>query len=163
MRVMADQTATTCARHPDTETRLSCSQCGTPICPRCSVSTPVGQKCPDCARQKRSARRQGKPRQYAKGVGAGLAAAATAAFLLQYLWGIPLVSFFAAFGTGIAVAEAVRWGAEGNRNPVFRNTALALALAAIGGGLLIAAGTPLPGGLSLLSYAVAGYGAWMRF
>ena len=38
-----------CADHPDVETRLRCSRCGKPICPRCAVRTPVGMRCPDCA------------------------------------------------------------------------------------------------------------------
>src|SRR5215216_4699773 len=38
-----------CADHPDVETRLRCSRCGRPICPRCSVRAPVGMRCPDCA------------------------------------------------------------------------------------------------------------------
>ncbi|MCA1693995.1 MAG: hypothetical protein LC749_04255 [Actinobacteria bacterium] len=32
-----------------TPTLLACAQCGTPICPRCSVRTEVGLRCPDCA------------------------------------------------------------------------------------------------------------------
>jgi len=39
-----------CARHPDVETALRCGKCGKPICPRCMVQTPVGARCPDCAR-----------------------------------------------------------------------------------------------------------------
>src|SRR5688572_28257444 len=39
-----------CARHPKTETVLRCVRCETPICPRCLVHTPVGARCPDCAR-----------------------------------------------------------------------------------------------------------------
>ena len=49
----------TCRAHPGVETRLSCSNCGAAICPRCMVSTPVGQKCPECARQ--SGRARGTP------------------------------------------------------------------------------------------------------
>jgi hypothetical protein len=41
----------TCPRHPDVETRLSCSACGEPICPSCGREAAVGYKCPDCARQ----------------------------------------------------------------------------------------------------------------
>jgi membrane associated rhomboid family serine protease len=41
----------TCYRHPDRETGVSCSNCGRPICPECMTSTPVGMRCPDCARQ----------------------------------------------------------------------------------------------------------------
>ena len=44
--------AETCYRHPDRETRVSCSSCGRPICPDCMTPTPVGMRCPECARQK---------------------------------------------------------------------------------------------------------------
>lgn len=45
------QTAETpvCYRHPGRGTRLSCSNCGRPICVECSVDASVGQKCPECA------------------------------------------------------------------------------------------------------------------
>jgi membrane associated rhomboid family serine protease len=42
----------TCYRHPDRETGVSCSNCGRPICPDCMTSTPVGMRCPECARQR---------------------------------------------------------------------------------------------------------------
>jgi membrane associated rhomboid family serine protease len=44
--------AETCYRHPDRETGVSCSACGRPICPDCMTPTPVGMRCPECARQK---------------------------------------------------------------------------------------------------------------
>ncbi len=47
MRPMA-----TCYRHPTRETNVSCSNCGRPICPDCMTSTPVGMRCPECARQR---------------------------------------------------------------------------------------------------------------
>lgn len=40
----------TCYRHADRETRLSCSNCGRPVCVECVRSAPVGQKCPECAK-----------------------------------------------------------------------------------------------------------------
>ena len=43
---------TTCYRHPDRETAVSCSMCARPICPDCMTSTPVGMRCPECARQR---------------------------------------------------------------------------------------------------------------
>jgi membrane associated rhomboid family serine protease len=43
--------AETCYRHPDRETRVSCSSCGRPICPDCMTPTPVGMRCPECMRQ----------------------------------------------------------------------------------------------------------------
>lgn len=38
-----------CAKHPKIETGLRCASCGTPICPKCMVVTPVGMKCSNCA------------------------------------------------------------------------------------------------------------------
>lgn len=44
--------AQTCYRHPNRETGVSCSACGRPICPDCMTPTPVGMRCPECARQR---------------------------------------------------------------------------------------------------------------
>jgi membrane associated rhomboid family serine protease len=49
-------TATTCYRHTDRETGVSCSSCGRPICPDCMTPTPVGMRCPECSRQKTKVR-----------------------------------------------------------------------------------------------------------
>jgi membrane associated rhomboid family serine protease len=46
----------TCYRHPSRETGVSCSNCGKPICPDCMTATPVGMRCPDCARQRTQTR-----------------------------------------------------------------------------------------------------------
>lgn len=50
------QTRQTCYRHPNRETGVSCSNCGRPICPECMTSTPVGMRCPECAKQKTKVR-----------------------------------------------------------------------------------------------------------
>ncbi len=42
----------TCYRHPSRETAVSCSNCGRPICPDCMTTTPVGMRCPECAKQR---------------------------------------------------------------------------------------------------------------
>jgi membrane associated rhomboid family serine protease len=42
----------TCYRHRTRETAVSCSNCGRPICPDCMTPTPVGMRCPECARQR---------------------------------------------------------------------------------------------------------------
>src|ERR1700759_2948090 len=47
----------TCYRHPSRETGVSCSNCGRPICPDCMTSTPVGLRCPECARQRTTVKR----------------------------------------------------------------------------------------------------------
>ena len=41
-----------CYRHPARETGVSCSSCGRPICPECMTPTPVGMRCPECARER---------------------------------------------------------------------------------------------------------------
>ncbi len=41
-----------CYRHPGRETNVGCSNCGRPICPDCMTSTPVGMRCPECARDR---------------------------------------------------------------------------------------------------------------
>src|SRR6476646_9187040 len=38
-----------CYRHPGRETRVSCSECGRPICEDCMTFAPVGIRCPDHA------------------------------------------------------------------------------------------------------------------
>jgi membrane associated rhomboid family serine protease len=42
----------TCYRHPNRVTGVSCSSCGRPICPDCMTPTPVGMRCPECAKQR---------------------------------------------------------------------------------------------------------------
>ena len=46
----------TCYRHKNLETRVSCSNCGNPICTDCMIFGPVGIRCPDC-----SGKQAGKP------------------------------------------------------------------------------------------------------
>src|SRR5438309_12102878 len=42
----------TCYRHPSRQTGVSCSNCGRSICPDCMTPTPVGMRCPECARDR---------------------------------------------------------------------------------------------------------------
>ena len=52
----------TCYRHPNRETGVSCSNCGRPICPECMTPSPVGMRCPECAKQRtRVVRGVGEP------------------------------------------------------------------------------------------------------
>src|SRR5215218_58883 len=48
-----------CYRHPGRSTNVACSSCGRPICPDCMTVTPVGMRCPECARQRTHVRRAG--------------------------------------------------------------------------------------------------------
>ncbi|CAN5359984.1 rhomboid family intramembrane serine protease [soil metagenome] len=47
--IPASVPTTTCYRHHDRPTRLSCSACSRPICVDCTNQASVGQKCPECA------------------------------------------------------------------------------------------------------------------
>src|ERR1700684_2805661 len=47
----------TCYRHPSRETGVSCSNCGRPIYPDCMTTTPVGMRCPECAKQRTKVKR----------------------------------------------------------------------------------------------------------
>jgi hypothetical protein len=101
-----------CARHPNTETVLRCGRCETPICPRCQIQTPVGARCPTCARVKRFSMLL-KPRELALAIayGVGAAAAGTAIYTFIPFLG-PLISFAL---IGFGVGEAASIGANRKR------------------------------------------------
>jgi hypothetical protein len=93
-----------CARHPGTETVLRCGRCETPICPKCMLQTPVGARCPTCARVKRFALVV-KPAELARaiGLGIGVGAAGTLVYTFVPFLG-PLISFaIVGFGVGHGV------------------------------------------------------------
>ncbi len=161
-----------CARHPHTETRLSCTQCGTPICPSCMVASPVGQKCPDCARLPKTARASVRPGQLRGALLQGGAVAIASAFGLGLIvFRTGFLSLIASGVVGWWIAEAVRRGAQGNRNDVLRYLAFGLAVAAVVGGWVVVGaqtGRDLAqtfdlvtrGPFRLLTLPVAVYGAW---
>jgi uncharacterized membrane protein len=104
-------TSVYCARHPNVETVLRCGRCDTPICPRCLVATPVGARCPDCARIKRF-NFLVKPKEFAKATAMGLAVAAVGSLILQF---IPFIGLLGLAFIGFAVGEAVSVGANRKR------------------------------------------------
>ena len=61
-----------CYRHPGRETRVSCSECGRPICTDCMVFAPVGIRCPEHAGKAQGAARvtKGVRRAAFEGTGA---------------------------------------------------------------------------------------------
>jgi membrane associated rhomboid family serine protease len=67
-----EQTQTqVCYRHPRTETAVSCSNCGRPICTDCMVFSAVGIKCPECAGTPAGAKRAKTKVRTAAGTGTG--------------------------------------------------------------------------------------------
>ena len=149
----------TCVNHPHTETRLSCSACGDPICTRCMRQAAVGQKCPQCAQQSRSARALGKPIHYVRSIGAGLAVAIVGGVIYVLL--VASIGFGAlllAAALGYGVGRTVRWGTRGQSQSPFTAIAAACAVAGVAIGYVTAAGVLVPAGLwGLLAYPVAGW------
>ncbi|MBA3326804.1 MAG: rhomboid family intramembrane serine protease [Solirubrobacterales bacterium] len=102
MEASAPETTSNCYRHSDRETGVSCSSCGRPICPDCMTPTPVGMRCPECARQKTKVR---------------TAATLTGAPQLTYvLIGLNVIAFLALLASG--------GGASGRSGSVYEDGAL---------------------------------------
>ena len=64
-----------CPRNPKNETNLRCSRCDELICPDCMVQTPVGARCPTCARATRIPTYTVTPAYMARGIAAGVVSA----------------------------------------------------------------------------------------
>lgn len=156
----ADQTniTPTCVNHPGVETRLTCSSCGNPICPRCMVTTAVGQKCATCARQPRAAKGSPTPALLARAFGAGFVVAAIGAVVLLVT---PFLALILAAVLGIVVAAAARWAARRRTHDQLGIAAAAAAVLGIAAVGLLLTGAPLQPRL-LLAYLVAGGVAFAR-
>ena len=154
----ADQTnvAPTCVNHPKVETRLTCSNCGDPICTRCMVTTAVGQKCPRCARQSGRAKGNPEPQVLASAFGAGLAAAVLGGVLLV---AVPFVML--ALVHGFVVGAAVRWAARRRTHAWLGVVAAVAVLVGLAGLVLVLGGNPFAGRL-LLAYVLSGGMAFAR-
>ena len=99
-----------CATHPDMETNLRCGKCGKPICPKCMVQTPVGARCPDCAKLYRLPTFRVSTKHYLRAVGTGLGMAIVCGVIWRVL--MSLVPFFylnllLAPGAGYAIGEVI--------------------------------------------------------
>lgn len=71
-----------CYRHPDRETRLSCSECGRPICYDCVTQAPVGLRCPEHSGKPQGVKKVTRAAERAvTGVGAGRVNAVTMALI----------------------------------------------------------------------------------
>ncbi len=134
-----------CSFHPGVETEMRCAECDRPICPKDMVLTPVGYKCPVCAKPKRSQYTYVKPKQLAGAIGAGAAAGIGGGLLLGY-FGFRF--FIIGILWGMLVGEAVRRGSGGHRGPM---------LAVVAAGCIVIGS--LVGGLGLLTMVLGVVGA----
>lgn len=99
-----------CATHPDVETNLRCGKCGKPICPKCMVQTPVGARCPQCARLYKLPTYRVPLSYYLRAVGTALVMAAATGVLWGVLRGVIPFFFFSILlgpAVGYAIAEVV--------------------------------------------------------
>src|SRR5256714_9329834 len=101
----------TCYRHPNRETRLSCSECGRPICTECMTMAPVGLRCPD---------HSGKPRGAAKVTHGARrwSYEGTGSIVTKALIGINVVVYLLEIARGVTVngpggAFQLRWALYG--------------------------------------------------
>src|SRR5207237_1111509 len=110
-----------CARHSNVETVLRCGRCETPICPKCMVSTPVGMRCPDCARVKRPPMYDVSGRWLWQSISAAVVLMVAGGFLFNLLIGsVGRSIIFAALlylAAGIGIAEALSGAANRKRGP----------------------------------------------
>jgi hypothetical protein len=156
----ADQTnvAPTCVNHPKVETRLTCSNCGDPICTRCMVTTAVGQKCPRCARQSGRAKGNPEPQLLARAFGAGLAVAVLGGVVLV---AVPFAGLLLALAHGFVVGAAVRWAARRRTHTWLGAVAAAAVLVGLAVLVLVLGINPFAARL-LLAYALSGGMAFAR-
>ena len=108
-----------CATHPNVETGLACGRCERFICPRCMIQTPVGSRCGDCARVRRSPVFDVTTKQYlmasAAAVGLGGALGVVWAVLLNEIGWVFFLPWILAAAVGYLVGEAVSVAANRKR------------------------------------------------
>lgn len=99
-----------CAAHPSVETSLRCGKCGKPICPKCLVQTPVGARCPSCARLYKLPTYRVSTGYYLRAIGTALGMAIVGGVVwevVQVLLPFFLLNFLLAAGVGYAIGEVV--------------------------------------------------------
>lgn len=107
-----------CATHPDVETNLTCGKCGRPICPRCMVETPVGARCPTCARVQKLPTYQVSTRYYLRATGTALGIGLAAGFawmLIEMVVPFFFLGLLLGPAVGYAIAEVVGWSVNRKR------------------------------------------------
>ncbi len=98
-----------CASHAEVETNLRCGKCGRLICPKCLVQTPVGARCPKCARLYKLPTYRVSFSYYLRAMGAALGMA----IVCGLIWAVvgTFMPFFIrlllAVGVGYAMGEIV--------------------------------------------------------
>ncbi|MCL4534441.1 MAG: B-box zinc finger protein [Bacteroidetes bacterium] len=119
----------TCARHPHRPTVLRCGKCGQPICIECTIQTPVGARCRECAQLRPLPQYDVHPGQYAKAAVNGLfMSAGMAVICFEFLRAIPFSMWLAPLLAGYAVGASIHRTADRKRGPGLRRLAIGFML-----------------------------------
>ena len=130
-----------CSFHPGVETGVRCTECGRYICPKEMVPTPVGYKCPVCAKPARSQYVVVKPGQLLRAVLVGGVVGIGGGIVVAF---VPILGIFSGFLWGVATAEATRRASGGHREwAVGIVAAVAIVLGGFAGLLLTGRLNPL--------------------
>jgi hypothetical protein len=106
-----------CLRHPQTETRLRCTECESPICPQCMVMYEVGFKCPSCAKKRPSHSEKVEAIHYVIGISGGLCAGQlygwlfpwfTLTFGFMRFFGIPVLCWLLSYVAGLLISRGLQ-------------------------------------------------------
>ena len=168
-RAGQEANASYCNWHPDTETRLFCSQCGKSICTLCMVQVPVGIRCRECGRTERLPTYDVQPSYLLRAVGAAIALAIVGGLL--WLWlnaifgGVPLVSSIFGLLVAYAIGELISRAVNRKRGVTLAwiaGSAMVVAYLISGGFLHLFSSNFLSVIFSLLFLAIAVYTASSR-
>ena len=158
----AAEDVTYCSRHPQVETALLCGRCGTPICPRCLVQTPVGARCPDCANVRRLPTVDVPIIFLLRGLVAAIVAGAVVGGIWGYMSaGGGFVGFFLIFiamGIGWAISESISLATNRKRSTALQACAVLGVVLAYLVHNVVAGGPVLPAG-DIWGYLAAAFAA----
>lgn len=114
-----------CSYHRDVLTRLRCSRCAKPICPKEAVRTPVGLRCPECAGVRGLPTYRTPTTSIARAAGIGLGIAV----VVGIVWGyFPEWQFYLALILGFGAVEAMARAVAYKRGRDIQLAAMAVVL-----------------------------------
>ena len=168
-RAGQEANASYCNWHPETETRLFCSQCGKSICTLCLVQVPVGIRCRECGRPERLPTYDVQPTYYFRAIGAAFGVALVGGLL--WLWlnsqfgRVPFISSILGLAVAYAIGELVSRAVNRKRGvglAWIAGSAMVLAYIISGGFFLLFSTNFINVLFSLLFLAIAVYTAASR-
>ena len=168
-RAGQEANASYCNWHPETETRLYCSQCGKSICTLCLVQVPVGIRCRECGRMERLPTYDVQPTYYFRAIGVAFGVALVGGLLWLMLnrlfGGVPFISSILGLAVAYAIGELVSRAVNRKRGvglAWITGSAMVLAYIISGGFFLLFSINFINVLFSLLFLAIAVYTAASR-